>query len=284
MNKAAFFTLFEGNRDLHKAAGQWWQDVENCDHPYSKLWFHHWQQETRSHPEIAVAFRYAVDLDFHKAASGALACEIFERLFGACLDGSAPKEIMGLFSGAVVNRRNLSGQSATFIGIDLPDNALDLDISGAVKRKIEDKNKGGELAITWTTPLEDVSAELTQNAVNIDSIRDKLGLPHLRNQDIFVCLLWPAELMANTRIPTILDGQWAFWAPAPENEEWGRTMDLTTGGPGFREGVIGGERYDWEVAGDKDSPYRWQVAHSYDPGPDGRYRELCESLLENIYP
>ena len=283
MNKGAFLTLFEGNSDLHKAAGQWWKDVENCDHPYSKLWFHHWQQETRAHPEIAVAFRYAVDLGFHKAASGELACEIFERLYRACLDGHAPKEIMGLFSGGVVNRKNLSGQSTTLIGIDLPENALDLDVSEAVKRKIEDKNKRGELAITWMTPLEDVPGELTQDAVNIDSLRDKLGLPHLRNQDVIVCLLWLAEIMANTRIPTILDGQWAFWRPAPENEEWGRTMALATADIGLREGVIGGEQHDWEIAGDKDSPFRWQLAHSYDPGPDGRYPELCESLIEKIY-
>jgi hypothetical protein len=58
-------------------------------------------------------------------------------------------------------------------------------------------------------------------------------------------------------------------------------MDLATGEPGVREGVIGGERREWELVIENGSTCRWYLNREYDPGLDGRYAELCEFLLGN---
>lgn len=280
MNKEVFLKLFEGNAELIKAAKHWWKEIENCDHPYGKLWFRHWLEETRAHPQIAFAFQKAVELGFNENSSDNLACEIFERLYRACLDEVAPKKIMGLFSGGVVSQNEVTEHSVTFIGIDAPDNAFDTDIEEILESALQRKNWRGELAITWIVPGNDIPGQLKNDTLDIDLIRDKLGLPHMKKQDLITCLLWPVDITTDAYIPTILDGRWPFWRPSSKNEGWGKTLDLATGSPGLREGIIGGERHEWKLVCDNDSTCRWHLDHEYNPGPDGRFAELCEFLLE----
>ncbi|UCH95497.1 MAG: hypothetical protein JSV88_01255 [Candidatus Aminicenantes bacterium] len=284
MNKEAFLKLFEGNDELIEAAKYWWKEIENCDHPYGKLWFRHWLEETRAHPQIAFAFQKAIELGLNENSRYNLACEIFERLYGACLDEAAPKKIMGLFSGGVVRQNGVSEWSVTFIGIDVPGNAFDTDIEEVVNSTFQRRNTRGELAITWVVPIKDIPGQLKNDTPDIRLIRDRLGLPHMKKQDLIICLLWPVDVTADAHIPTILDGRWSFWRPSSKDEGWGKTMDLATGNPGCREGVIGGERHEWELVCDNGSPCRWHLDHEYDPGPDGRFTELCEFLLEKVEP
>jgi hypothetical protein len=281
VNKKTYLKLFEGNEELIKAARRWWEEVEKCDHPYGKLWFRHWQKETRAHPQIAFAFQKAVELGFNVTSEGHLACEIFERLYIACMEGAVLKKTMGLFSGPFVKQSNISGRSVTFIGIDVPDNAFDTDIDAAINTIFKQKNERGELAITWITPIEDIPGVLKKDSIDIGLLRDKLGLPHLRRRDLIIGLLWPSSVTSNAHIPTMLDGRWAFWVPVPGDEGWGKTMDLATGEPGVREGVIGGERREWELVIENGSTCRWYLNREYDPGLDGRYAELCEFLMGN---
>lgn len=281
MTKDEFLELFEGNPQLCQAAEEWWGNVETCTHPYARLWFLHWRHECRARPQIALAFQQAFELGTlsQENALGYMACDVFGRLFQACKQEVALAKTMGLCSGPLIDRNESDVPSVTYIEIDLPEPAFDCEIEEAVRTESSLRNDLGTLAVTWVTPVEDIPGNARQSETDIDIVRDRLGLPHWQKLTLKAALLWPSSVTSNAHVPTILDGRWAFWAPAPEGSVWGRTLGLSSGEPALREGVVQGDRTEWELAAENGSPCRWHLKHAYDPGHDGRYADLCERLL-----
>jgi hypothetical protein len=279
VTKPDFLDLFAPGTPLQQAASEWWDAIASCGHPKSRLWFRHWGEETRAHPTIAQAFGEAVRLGLDKpgGARGYLACEVFERLYEACRDGRCSSHLLGICAGPSVGDPEANADAVTFLNARLAPEAPDVQVEKNVRQQLAAAEQHG---LWWLTPRATVPGGLRQDATDIRLIRDRLGLAHWQSDGVKVAVVWHVDVTRGARIPSMCDGRWAFWRPAPAGARWGATLDLTGGQPGLPEAVIRRTAQPAEPARDGGKLCRWVLDHAYPGGPDGRYAALCEQLLK----
>ncbi len=298
VTRDVFVGWFQGR--AAQAAADWWESLEGEAHPYSVLWFHHFRLETRGWDGLRTVFEVAVGEGMTEAdaegrfpgqshlgedpAARWLACHLLQRVFSAAWHGK-----LRLPGGGFPTRRGepVRGRRRRDAGLTLS-TVHPVGAPGdetRVRRELEDRyaagDEGSGAQLRWLTP-ETGLPEALEGASDerVDRLCELLGLPHVGLGGAVAAVRWEPGTTETARVPTMLDGRWPFFRPSSAGSEWGRTMDLSTGGAGVEEGVVttahaatpfrrAGGRIPW-----------WRRLTVHDPTDD--WRVLCAQLAVGL--
>ena len=87
----------------------------------------------------------------------------------------------------------------------------------------------------WTTPREDIPWSGSASEENALAVRQKLGLAHFNNDDVFEFFINPAQKTVIVK-PTVFHAKgYAYFCPSNDNVEHGYALDLESMETGVRE-------------------------------------------------
>jgi hypothetical protein len=128
------------------------------------------------------------------------------------------------------------------IGLKIPvqdvRSAID-DLQKVGLRGISKKEMRGRLPFAWvtkTSAIDDLRKRCPAPEL-ADTLRDKLGLHHLREDQYLVEVVYPPGTPDELRAPTFLEGNDIVFRSKRGSDSWGRAVDLKTLRDGLPEAV-----------------------------------------------
>ena len=294
-----FSKLFEdiGSNALQHACETWWKNAATARMAYERLWFKHFRSENRIPIAMAHAFAEAYRLGLLRCdaegnylaapgedpVDGCRACDVLVRLWNLGLKALVQPTGICLAGGGL-STLSPGEPAVTFLWVkDLPPSAPDDQWEQALEETFANLSKSPvrDWRLIWLTPETTVPGGL-QAPARVDAIRDALGMPHWGSGETRIALRFDDTDIAQGRIPTMLDGCWAFFRPADPSDGWGQTLPLDPELIPLKEGVVSPVVKDWVghiVAEDNTKrPVRYQPETRHIRGLN-RWEALCEELL-----